>query len=77
VLGGRQAAADWSGRAGDFLSFIYDWLAARLGEEADAARLAPWLAVAFGAGILLYFAAPSEPALYAPAIAIVLFGGIA
>jgi competence protein ComEC len=47
-----------------------------LGEEADAARLAPWLAVAFGIGILLYFAAPSEPSPYAPAVKLALFGGI-
>jgi competence protein ComEC len=61
VLGGRQAAADWGGRAGDLFSAVFEWLAARLGEEADAARLAPWLAVCFGIGILLYFAAPPEP----------------
>jgi competence protein ComEC len=77
VLGGRQAAADWGGRAGDLFSAVFEWLAARLGEEADAARLAPWLAVCFGIGILLYFAAPAEPSLYAPVFAIVLFGALA
>jgi len=45
--------------------------------EADAGRLAPWLAVCFGTGILLYFAAPAEPSLYAPAIALALSSTLA
>jgi competence protein ComEC len=45
--------------------------------EADASRLAPWLPVAFGIGILLYFAAPVEPSLYAPLAALLLFSVIA
>ena len=73
VLGGRQATADWGGRAGELFYDVFEWLAARLGEEADAARLA----VCFGIGILLYFAAPAEPSLYAPAIPFVLLAGIA
>src|ERR1700742_3475573 len=31
--------------------------------EAGAGRLLPWLPVAFGAGIALYFTAPREPVL--------------
>jgi competence protein ComEC len=44
------------------------WAAA----EAGAGRLFPWLAVAFGAGIVLYFAADHEPAWWAalPAAAV-------
>src|SRR5690606_18924303 len=77
VLGGRQAAADWGGRAGDLWSAASDWFAARLREEADAGRLAPWLGVGFGVGVLLHFAAPAEPALYAPAILLMLLGALA
>jgi competence protein ComEC len=33
--------------------------------EVGAGRLLPWLAVAFGAGIVLYFTAEHEPALWA------------
>ena len=29
--------------------------------EAERLRFAPWLAVALGAGVLLYFALPAEP----------------
>src|SRR5262245_56416580 len=36
-----------------------------LGEVAPG-RLMPWLPVAFGAGIVLYFTAPREPLLWAP-----------
>lgn len=77
VLDGRRAAADWAARAADFFSLIGTWIANALRAEADAGRLAPWLAVGFGAGIVLYFAAPSEPSLYAPVIVLVLFASIA
>jgi competence protein ComEC len=33
--------------------------------EVGAGRLLPWFAVAFGAGIVVYFAAEHEPALWA------------
>lgn len=77
VLGGRQAAADWVGQAGALFAQARDWLADALRAETDAARLAPWLAVGFGFGILLYFAAPSEPTILAPAGALVLFVAVA
>ena len=38
------------------------------GEEAAAGRLLPWLAVAFGFGIVVYFAAEREPSVWAGAI---------
>jgi hypothetical protein len=41
---------------------IEEWV----GREVAARRLFPWLAVAFGLGILLYFRADREPALWAP-----------
>ncbi|SHG03292.1 competence protein ComEC [Kaistia soli DSM 19436] len=50
------------------------WLAmgASLERELDAARGLPWLAVAFGAGALAYFALPSEPV--APALLLLAIG---
>ncbi|HEV2559424.1 MAG TPA: ComEC/Rec2 family competence protein [Microvirga sp.] len=36
--------------------------------EVEQRRLFPWLAVAFGAGILLFFAAEGRPALWAPVL---------
>lgn len=45
------------------------WLRACLAEEIEQRRLFPWLAVAFGCGVLLYFAAEGRPALWAPLLA--------
>ncbi|HEX8167281.1 MAG TPA: ComEC/Rec2 family competence protein [Beijerinckiaceae bacterium] len=48
---------------------LRDWrgaFRACLAEELEQRRLFPWLAVAFGAGVLLYFAAEGRPALWAP-----------
>lgn len=73
VLGG-QTSAEWGGRAG---AFAGDWqarLADALRAEADAGRLVPWLAVVFGIGVLLYFAAPSEPSLIASIVLTIAFG---
>lgn len=45
------------------------WLGQGLAREAEQRRLFPWLAVAFGAGILLFFTATDgEPSLVAPLI---------
>ncbi|MCC6949091.1 MAG: ComEC family competence protein [Bradyrhizobiaceae bacterium] len=76
VLGGRRAAADWAGRAGDLVAAAGEWIAGSLRAEADAGRLAPWLAVSFGTGVLLYFAAPSEPSLFAPFILLALLAAV-
>lgn len=67
----RAAAGTWPVRAGApgagvapvrryFLSFI-ERLQAWLRAEAGAGRLLPWIPVAFGCGIALYFAADREP----------------
>ncbi|MEH3147252.1 MAG: ComEC/Rec2 family competence protein [Methylobacterium frigidaeris] len=49
-----------------------------LAEEAGQRRLFPWLAVAFGAGILLFFAAADRlPSPVAPLSAAAAFGGLA
>lgn len=75
VLGG-QTSAEWGGWAGAFAGDLRARLASALRAEADAGRLVPWLAVAFGVGVLLYFAAPSEPSLGASIIlTIVLCAG--
>ena len=39
-----------------------------LQQEVDGRRLFLWLPVAFGAGVLLYFAADREPTLWAPVV---------
>ena len=52
---GVAAAADRLSRG------AADWIAAELAPG----RLAPWLPVAFGFGIVLYFTADREPALWA------------
>jgi competence protein ComEC len=43
---------------------VREWAAVEVG----AGRLLPWFAVAFGAGIVLYFTADHEPALWAAAV---------
>ena len=77
VLGGRRAAADWAGGAGDLVAAAGEWIAASLRAEADAGRLAPWLAVGFGTGVILYFVAPAEPEIHAAPVAILLLCAIA
>jgi competence protein ComEC len=77
VLGAGQRAYGWGGRTADAVGEARAWLAAALHEEADSGRLAPWLAVAFGTGVLLYFAAPSEPLLAAPLVAASVLGFVA
>jgi competence protein ComEC len=51
----RASSADWR-----------QWLAGCLQQEVEQRRLFPWIAVAFGLGILLVFAAEGRPALWAP-----------
>ncbi|WP_018262662.1 ComEC/Rec2 family competence protein [Methylobacterium sp. WSM2598] len=59
-------------RPGDLARGIGTWTARRLAEEAAQRRLFPWLAVAFGAGILLVFAGADGPP--APAAPLVVAG---
>jgi len=51
---------------------LREWAIAEVGPG----RLLPWFAVAFGAGIVLYFTAGREPALWAP-LSLALAGAIA
>lgn len=63
---GRIAALRLRGSAG-WLPAIRVWFVAGLALEAEQRRLLPWLAVAFGIGVLAYFTATAgEPALWAP-----------
>ena len=43
---------------------IREWAA----QELTNGRLLPWFAVAYGAGVILYFTAEREPALWAAAV---------
>lgn len=52
---------------------VWPWLQSCVVHEVEQRRLFPWLAVAFGAGVLLFFAAEGRPALWAPATG----GGVA
>jgi competence protein ComEC len=69
-LGGRVggASAGWPGVLSPFLqragSRIGDWIA----HDTAPGRLVPWLPVAFGLGVVLYFAADREPFLWAGVI---------
>lgn len=58
-FGGAEAALDSTSAR------LREWARA----EAGPGRLVPWLPVALGAGIALYFAAEREPLVWAPAIA--------
>ena len=49
------------GFAGGAAQRLFGWVLADVGPG----RLTPWLAVSFGVGIVLYFAAEQEPALWA------------
>jgi competence protein ComEC len=59
---------------------LADWrskVAAAAATEAGRRRLFLWLPVLMGIGILLYFAADSEPALWAPLTGFLVFAGLA
>lgn len=72
--GAAPVAADGAVRAGLVASGVA-WLRGAVRAEAGPGRLAPWLPVAFGAGIALYFAAAHEPVGWvAVATAMVLAG---
>ena len=53
------------------------WLRACLAQEIEQRRLFPWLAVSFGLGVLLYFAAEGRPALWAPLAGAAIAAGLA
>src|SRR3954453_20601429 len=65
-LTGRAGLGDWLG-----------WLKACVAQEVEQRRLFPWIAVSFGIGVLLFFAAEGRPALLAPLAGAVLAAGAA
>jgi hypothetical protein len=66
VIGGRRAP-EIGALLGDLLGAAGGELAHAFRAEAEAARLAPWLPVCFGIGIIFYFTAPAEPSWIAAA----------
>ena len=62
---GRRPAPQWLDVLGDFLAHVARRLREWALAEAAPGRLVPWLAIAFGNGILVYFTADREPALWA------------
>ena len=64
--GAMVRRGDWGG-----------WLRACLAQEIEQRRLFPWLAVSFGLGVLLYFAAEGRPALWAPLAGAAIAAGLA
>lgn len=70
LAGGAVALA---GPRAPALPVIRHWVAEGLARDAEQRRLFPWLAVAFGGGILVYFAATDgAPSLAAPLVAAAL-----
>src|ERR1700753_47712 len=64
---GAVSAPSPSRPCSSFLDRLRAWVRA----EAGAGRLLPWVPIAFGAGIALYFTAPREPALAVTIVAAV------
>src|SRR6187399_1854341 len=66
------AAPGWPDEVSDFLravaARIREWLAFDLAPG----RLVPWIPIAFGTGVALYFTADTEPALWAGLVATIL-----
>ncbi len=60
------AALPWAPRFPDISRWLARRLAPWLAAEVAPGRLMPWLPVAFGAGIVVYFSAGREPAWWAP-----------
>src|SRR5262245_13363777 len=69
--GAGEPAWVWPGSLGGFAGGAARRLAAWALADVGPGRLVPWLAVSFGFGIVLYFAAEQEPALWA-AVALAL-----
>ena len=67
----RPRGIAWPSRAtlGDARKTLQRWLAS----DVAAGRLLPWIPVAFGSGIVLYFTADREPALASSVAALARF----
>jgi competence protein ComEC len=53
------------------------WLSKNIAQEIEQRRLFPWIAVFFGIGIILFFQAEGQPALWAPVGAFTICGAAA
>ncbi|HEY8565251.1 MAG TPA: ComEC/Rec2 family competence protein [Beijerinckiaceae bacterium] len=73
ALAGYPLASGLTWRLSDWREPLARWLAL----EVEHRRLFPWLAVAFGAGVLLFFAAEGRPRLWAPLTGAALAAGLA
>ena len=62
----------WPGSFAGFLRRLGHCLRAWALAEIGAGRLVPWLAIAFGTGIVLYFTADREPAIWAAGLVAVV-----
>jgi competence protein ComEC len=69
---GSPPVLAWSDRLSAWARSLGERLRAWALADVGPGRLVPWLAIAFGFGIILYFAADREPALWAAAL---LFAG--
>ncbi len=56
---------------------VTGWIGRQFARETEHRRLFAWLPVAFGIGILLYFAADTEPSFWPPLCGLILFGALA
>jgi competence protein ComEC len=65
VAGKRRAAGAWPSSFAQFRQRLAEHLQRWAMAEVAPGRLVPWLAVAFGTGIVLYFTAETEPAWWA------------
>ena len=71
---GRRPALVWPESASELARRAAQHVRAWSEAEVGAGRLVPWLAVAFGCGIIVYFTVDREPAPWA---AVVLFAAAA
>jgi competence protein ComEC len=67
----RRRALAWSSRLSDFSTALAERLRSWAIADTGPGRLLPWLPIAFGLGIAIYFAADHEPAWWA-AVSLVL-----
>ncbi|HWX61508.1 MAG TPA: ComEC/Rec2 family competence protein [Bradyrhizobium sp.] len=75
-LGGRAQAGGFAPVGFDAWSSFVAKLKAWIRAEAGAGRLLPWVPVAFGAGIALYFTADREPVFWVTVVPAALLCGV-
>jgi len=73
----KRAGAFWPAALSDQTSWLRQLIAQWALAEVAPGRLVPWLAVAYGAGIVVYFSADREPTWWAAAGLAVFAGAIA